>query len=99
MVDQQRINKKRNEKCGIHINSEIGQVGKINLFFFLQITTQIIAKVITSDKLLDLRGAAYMQLLLKARATTSPHQIPVSKVLFLAESATTSHPAYIILCR
>lgn len=30
MVDQQRINnKRRNEKQGIHINSEIGQFGRI----------------------------------------------------------------------
>lgn len=43
---------------------------------FLQITIQVIAKVITSDKHLDLRGAAHMQLLLKARAVTGAHQIP-----------------------
>lgn len=66
---------------------------------FLQVTTQITAKVIKSDKHLDLRGAAHMQLLLKARAVTGAPQIPSPKVLFLTGSVTVSQPANIILCR
>lgn len=53
---------------------------------FLQITIQVIAKVITSDKHLEVRGAAHMQLLLKARAVTGAHQIPDPE-LFLTGSA------------